>query len=53
MILETRKADLFTQRVASNSVCLSSKLQPMPMVYAPSHTQSGYTYNCRVILANR
>ena len=51
MILETRKADLFSQRVASNSVCLSSKLKPM--VYAPSHTQSGYTYNCRVIVANR
>ena len=38
---------LFSQR--ADAVCLSGKLQPM--VYAPSHTQSGYIY--RVILANR
>ena len=40
---------LFSQR--ADAVCLSSKLESI--VYAPSHTQRGYTYNCRVILANR
>jgi len=40
---------LFSQRAASDAVCLSSKLQPMPMVYAPSHIQRGYIYNRRVI----
>ena len=40
MIFGRQKGDLFSQRVVSNAVCLSNKLQPM--VYAPSHTQSGY-----------
>ena len=51
MILGRWKGDLFSERAASDAVCLSSKLQPM--VYAPSHTQSGYIYNRTVILANR
>jgi len=37
---------LAMQRPVSNAVCLSGKLQPM--VYAPSHTQSGYIYSCRL-----
>ena len=40
----------FSQMVTSKAGGLSSKLQPM--VYALSHTQSGYVYNRTVILAN-
>ena len=49
MILGRRKGDLFSQRAVSDAVCLSSKLQPM--VYAPSHTQSGYIYYITVELS--
>ena len=54
VILGRRKADLFSQRAASDMVCLSSKLQSM--VYVPSRTHKNihiHTYNRRVILANR
>ena len=50
MILGRRKAHLSSQRAASDLVHLPSKLQSM--VYVP-HTQSGYIYNHRVILAKR
>ena len=52
VIFGRRKAYFFSQRAASDVVCLPSKLQSM--VYAPSLTHKHiHTYNRRVILANR